>query len=272
MKSLATALRVLAEFSHTEEELTVTELSNRLGLGKSQVSRMLGTFREAGWVSQNPRSRAFSVGLKAYAFGALFVNANRLTREALPVLRSIVDRCGFTATLSVLDGIEPLYLLGIEASVFVEFGSRAGSYFPFHATAPGKLLAAYAPERVLERMIARAGLPQHTPQTITDPGALRTHLQAVRKRGYAASLGERTPGIGALAVPVFAAEGQFEAGLGIVYPLKLVAPEEFSYYVAILHAGAQTLSLRLGASAYPFQVSAETGSIRARRLRMSEGV
>lgn len=273
MKSLATALRILAEFSHTSAELTVTELAQRLDLPKSQVSRMLATYREAGWVAQNPKTRSFSIGLKAYAIGARFVNANRLTREALPILRSTVDRCGLTATLSALDGLAPLYLLGIEAPVSVEFGSLAGSYFPFHATAPGKMLAAYAGgDRVVDRMIAEFGLERLTPQTITERDAFHAHLVLVRKQGYAASVGERTPGIGALAVPVFAAGNKFVAALGIVYPLNLVKREVFDYYVAILHGGAQLLSLRLGADAYPFGVAANELSRRVNRpAALSEG-
>ena len=270
MKSLATALRVFGEFSQAADELTVTELAARLKLPKSQVSRMLGTFRDAGWVSQNPKSRAYSVGLKAYAIGARFINANRMTREALPTLRSMVDRTGHTATLSVLDGHRPLYVLGIEAPVFVEFGSLAGSYFPVHATAPGKVLAAYAGERQLARMLA-LGLPRVTPHTITDPTELRRHLAQVREQGFAASVGERTPGIGALAVPVFGAQSQFLAALGIVYPVKLVDPGEFPYYVAILHAGAQVLSLRLGAQRYPFQRPAEVPGTAGRQAITERG-
>lgn len=257
MKSLATALRIFGEFSQAADELTVTELAQRLQLPKSQVSRMLATFRDAGWVAQNPKTRAFSVGLTAYAIGARFINANRLTREALPILRSMVDRCGHTATLSVLDGIRPLYLLGIEAPVFVEFGSLVGSYFPFHATAPGKVLSAFSGERALSAMIDRHGLPRRTPHTITEAETLRRHLEEVRAKGFASSLGERTPGIGGLAVPVFGAEGRFLAALGLVYPVKLLQPEEFPYYVAILHGGAQVLSLRLGAESYPYQQRAD---------------
>ena len=251
MKSLGTALRLFGEFSQVTGEVGVTELSNRLGMQKSQVSRMLATFRDAGWVTQNPDTRGFSVGMKAYAVGARFINANRLTREALPMLQSVMDRCGHTATLSVLDGDQPLYLLGTEAPVFVEFGSLAGSYFPFHATAPGKMLAANAGERKLAQMIAMFGLPRLTPHTITDEGILREHLALVRSRGYSASLGERTPGIGGLTVPVFGPDSEFLAAFGIAYPLNLVAESEFPYYVEILQSAARLLSLRLGAKSYP---------------------
>ncbi len=252
MQSLAKAMRLIARFLEDQEEFSVTELAVRLSMPKSQVSRMLATFREAGWVSQNPATRAYSIGLQAYAIGSRFVNTSRLSREALPVLRSTVDRCGFTATLSVLYEDQPIYLLGIEGPAFVEFGSRAGMRFPFHATASGKLLAAYIRDRRLDGMIERHGLAPLTPQTICEPRALKRQLAHVREHGYARSKGERSPGIGALAVPVATPDSPCAAALGIVYPLQRVPDEMVDYHVAILHSSARVLSARMGAHDYPF--------------------
>lgn len=270
MQSLASALRILGEFSRADRELTVTELSERLGLAKSQVSRVLSTCRAAGWVNQNPRSRGFSIGLRAYATGARYINANRLTREALPVLRGMADRSGLTSTLSVLDGIDPLYLLGAGGSAVVEFDSLMGSYFPFHATAPGKVLAAWAGEEVLADMAAQRGLPSLTRQTTTSLREFKRELADVRRFGYAISRGDRLPGIGGLAVPVFGQDGEFAAALGLVYPLARVDENEIHEYVSILRTGAQSLSGRLGAEAYPYPVSAQ--DIRRERGKLEESL
>lgn len=251
MQSLRAGLRILNEFSHVSRELTVTELATRLAMSKSQVSRMLTAFREEGWVTQNPATRAFSIGISAYAAGTRFINSNRLTREALPILRAVVDRCGFTCTLSVLDGAKPLYLLGIDGPISADFAARVGTYFPAHATAPGKSLAAFADEAVrLE--ILRAEMVRLTSETITEAAELRAELRVVREVGYAVSRGERTAGIGSVAVPVFEAANHCVAALGIAYPRSLVPEEKFADFAALLHGRASALSLRMGASGYPF--------------------
>ncbi|WP_369094833.1 helix-turn-helix domain-containing protein [Candidatus Burkholderia verschuerenii] len=87
-------------------------MAERFSLPQSQVSRILGSFRDAGWLEQDPRTRTYSVG-GAYVFGARFVQFDPLTRQAFPVFRGVVDRSGFNATLSVLDNLKPLYLIGI---------------------------------------------------------------------------------------------------------------------------------------------------------------
>ena len=255
MQSLKTGLKILSEFSHVTGEQTVTELATRLQMPKSQVSRMLAAFREEGWVVQNPKTRAFSIGIAAYAAGARFVNSNRLTSEALPVMRTVVDRCGFTTTLTVLEQARPLYLLGIDGPISVDFASRIGSYFPFHATGPGKLLAAFAEESVRANML-EAPLPQLTTRTTVNHGQLRRELRKIQQRGYANSAGERALGIGGIAVPVFdgSSDTVCVAALGIAYIDTLVREQEVESYAAILHNAARTLSRRLGHATYPFEV------------------
>ncbi|MGF6367999.1 DNA-binding IclR family transcriptional regulator [Paraburkholderia sp. RAU6.4a] len=245
MKTITTALRLLEAFNEGSERKTVRELAERFGLPKSQVSRMLGSFRDAGWLEQDPRSRSYAVGLSAYVFGARFVQFHPLTRQAFPVLRGVVDRSGFNTTLSVLDHLKPLYLLGIAGSVPVDLASNFGSYFPFHATAAGKVLAAYTDEATREKMLQTAPFERVTSRTIVVPCELADELKLVFRRGYATSDGERVPGIGAMAVPVIGRDGELVAALGIAYPSKMVLRDDYEYQAAILKSGAHTLAERL---------------------------
>jgi DNA-binding IclR family transcriptional regulator len=155
----------------------------------------------------------------------------------------------------VLEQARPLYLLGIDGPISVDFASRIGSYFPFHATGPGKLLAAFAEESVRANML-EAPLPQLTTRTTVNHGQLRRELRKIQQRGYASSAGERALGIGGIAVPVFdgSSDTVCVAALGIAYIDTLVRVEEVESYAAILHNAARTLSRRLGHATYPFEV------------------
>jgi DNA-binding IclR family transcriptional regulator len=252
VKSLAIALRVISEFVNDSEDVSVSALSSRLDLPKSQVSRILSTFRESGFLTQSASTKKYRVGLKAYAIGCKYLHSDRLIGESVPLLRSLVDRSNYTAAISILDGSRPFYLAGIEGSVPVDFGSRTGAYFPNHATAPGKVLLAFSSADRRAGILAKSKLERLTSQTIVDLRELRSQLAEVVSRGFAVSSGDRTPGIGSLAVPVLAADGHLAAALSIVYPLGRVAEQQYDYFVSILHEVARTLSLRLGAQAYPF--------------------
>jgi DNA-binding IclR family transcriptional regulator len=65
---------------------------------------------------------------------------------------------------------------------------------PLHATSTGKAFLAALPGEELDALL-RAPLERFTATTITDPGDLRTELEAVRERGYAVSRGELEPAL-----------------------------------------------------------------------------
>nr|WP_315594195.1 IclR family transcriptional regulator [uncultured Cupriavidus sp.] len=256
MKTISTALRILEAFIDSTEPQSVSQLSERFGMPRSQMSRVLSTFRDAGWLEQDSKSRTYAVGLSAYVFGSRFVQIHPLTRHAIPVLRGIVDRSGFNTTLSILDHLKPLYLLGMAGPVPVELSSAFGSYFPFHATAAGKVLAAFSPRHVREQMLEEASLDRLTGRTITDKTQLVDELDLVFRRGYASSDGERVPGIGALAVPVIAHDGSIFAAIGNAFPTKMVSAEDLDYQAEILKSGARVLAERVEG---PRRPSSRTG-------------
>jgi DNA-binding IclR family transcriptional regulator len=140
-----------------------------------------------------------------------------------------------------------LYLIGIESSVFVDFGTNVGRYFSLHRTTPGKLLIAFS-ELSLQNAILKA---QWESKPLAQR-AVRRELSSIAKRGFIISRGEMTPGIGAIAVPVFGTENTFVASFSIAFPLARVAEDEQPSLLSPLHDLARMLSLRLGAQSYPF--------------------
>ena len=245
MKTIATALRILEMFADGAGQRSVSEIAEHCQLPRSQVSRILSTFGRAGWLDQDRKTRRYSVGLPAYVFGSRFIQFHPLTKHAIPMLRGIVDRSGFNTTLSILDHQKPLYLLGIAGPVPVDLSSAFGSYFPFHATAAGKVLAAFAPVEVRERMLRETPLDRITSRTVTDREQLRDELERVFRLGYARSDGERVPGIGALAVPVITRSGAVAAAIGIAFPTSMVSGDELEYHAEILKSGARSLAERV---------------------------
>ena len=70
-----------------------------------------------------------------------------------------------------------------------------------HALALGKVVLARAPADALERYLS-AGLKRFTPDTITDPNALRTDLRRVRRTGIATDREEIAPDFCCIAAPL----------------------------------------------------------------------
>ena len=205
-----------------------------------------------GLLTQDPRTREYCVGVRSVALAGQFLKGNILAREALGLMRRVVNLTGHTATLSVLEGSDVMYLLSVESEQFIDHGWRAGSYIPFHATAAGKLLVAFIPIDQINRIVAVKGLPRITPTTICDAKSLKKEFQVIRKGGVAVTHSEGTPGGGARAVPVFGEKQQVIAAFGVVYADHLVSKKTGEEIIRILHHQAQILSLKMGARIYPY--------------------
>ncbi|MFZ4759061.1 MAG: IclR family transcriptional regulator [Burkholderiaceae bacterium] len=252
MKSLRTALRLLMEFGGDQRDLGVGEVAERCGLSKSQVSKVLAAFADSGLLVQDPDTRRYSVGARMFALGSRFVTHDPLCREAMPVLRSVVESTGHSARLSVLDGDDVLYLLGVEGPLFVDTGWRAGTWLPVHSTAAGRVLLAFMAAERAARALTRAQLRPITERTVVDPGQLRKLIDAARMRGYTVQRGETTPGLGVLAVPIFGTGQQVVGALSVAFPSHLVASRNEGDLAELLHASARVLSQRIGGTVYPF--------------------
>jgi DNA-binding IclR family transcriptional regulator len=256
MKSLDTALRVLSAFVRDRDCWGVAELATELAIGKSQVSKILSDLRSAGFVAQDPRTKVYSVGIQSFALGAQYLNNSRLVKEASGVMRRLTDSTAQTTTLCTLHGVDVLHLAAVEGPHFLDVGWRVGTWVPFHATAVGKVLFAFAGEALFRRAVSERGMPRLSPKTVCDPERFAKQLARVRRLGWSATSEETMAGLAALAVPVFGESQAIVAALGFIYPRHAVDETQCRTFVALLHDGARTISARLGAQVYPFGAAA----------------
>ena len=252
VKSLSTALRLLSRFVAAQRPLGVGELAAQIGLNKSQVSKILKTFRDFDFLEQNPETQKYSIGLNAFALGNNYVNAYPLPRYALPVMRKLVDETGHTATLSIMHNGNVIHLLAEEGRLFIDGRWRVGRWMPYHATAAGKLLLAFGPAERVDLLLKTRGLPRITPNTITNERQFRAALQKARASGISVTRSETYAASAAIGAPVFNANGQAIAVLGLICPEHLLSREEEERLIAPLQRAARELSFKMGAETYPF--------------------
>lgn len=110
-QTLDRGLKVLKLLADTDHGLTVTELSNKLGVNRTVVYRLLATLEQHALVRRDLGGRA-RVGLGVLRLGR---QVHPLVREAaLPALRSLAEDIGATAHLTLVDGTEALAVAVVE--------------------------------------------------------------------------------------------------------------------------------------------------------------
>ncbi|MGC5342169.1 IclR family transcriptional regulator [Streptomyces sp. DT24] len=139
-QTLDRGLRVLKLLADTDHGLTVTELSNKLGVNRTVVYRLLATLEQHALIRRDLGGRA-RVGLGVLRLGR---QVHPLVREAaLPALRSLAEDIGATAHLTLVDGADALAVAVVEPTwTDYHVAYRAGFRHPLDRGAAGRAILA----------------------------------------------------------------------------------------------------------------------------------
>lgn len=223
--SVERALDVLLLFVRSERpDLGVTEIARDLGLSKAVVHRLLMTLASRRLVDADPATRRYRLGSASLTIGAAYLDRIDLTGLVTPHLRDLSSATQETATMSVRSDWHRVYVTQIVPEREVRMEVAIGRPFPLHAGGSSKAFLAHLPEDERERYLAQAHLAALTERTIVDTEALRADIEAIRRRGYAMSLGERQAGAASIAAPILDRDGEPVAVISVCGPAERFGP------------------------------------------------
>jgi DNA-binding IclR family transcriptional regulator len=245
LNSIEKAMEVLMAFTR-HRELGTGDVSRLLGLHKATASRILRTLASRGFLQQDPRTKAFTLGpaiselVRAYTNGIGY----RIVELARPEMERLRDRLGETVVLEVLSGPGTVIACVVEGPQRVRIAGTVGDRLPVHAAAGARAILAFSPRELFDRLIGE-DLPQLTPKTITDREALWRELERTRKRGFSLDREEIDVGINAVGAPVFDHEGNAVAAVVVAGPARRVKGATGSRLVEEVMRAAESISHRL---------------------------
>lgn len=201
IRAVERALDVLMCFTSQTPELTMTQISEMVGINKSTVHRLLATLEGKRFVERDAATGHYRLGIRVAQMAFLTMEHNDLRRLASPFLRNLCDRFQENVNLSVLDDTDVIYLDVVESSQRVKLAAAPGQRLPAFCTASGKAILAFLTEDKVHDVLAR-GMPKYTQNTLTSVEAYFESLSHTREKGYAISEQEFEDGINAIAAPI----------------------------------------------------------------------
>jgi DNA-binding IclR family transcriptional regulator len=224
---------------------TGAEIARGLNVHRSTALRLLGTLERHALVERDSRSAKYRLGRRLPQLAGVVTGESDLRSLARPVCESLAGALGETVTLDVLVGDEIVPIEQATDSTSVVSVNWLGRRTPVHCTASGKVILAYGPPAVRDRLLDRP-LERSTAHTIAGRAELEAQLAEVLQGGFARTYEELEVGLDAIAAPVFAAGGEIVAALDVSGPSHRLRAEGRPELVRLTLDAAADLSRRLG--------------------------
>ena len=223
-QSVERAVRLLGFFSPEEPELTLAQLTQRLGTSKATTHRYTLALRRVGLLRFDSGAGVYSLGPRIVELAATALAGLRIVRIAGPTMERLVAELNETVVLSIWDGEQPVVVrVDDNTDRLVRIVVRAGSRLPRVESAQGKVFLAFGPD---------AGE--------LEP-AEREEIEATR----VAVNSQVVEGIRAIATPIFQGD-ETTAAMAIVGTIASVPDDPRSQAALRLRAAADALSAELG--------------------------
>lgn len=235
--SFARGLSVLVAIAENGD-ISVEDIAAELGMPLSTAYRYIRTLRDFELVEEH--EGRYVPGWRLLELSGQHLTHARLAEIGTSVLRDIVDALSETAVLTVRVGTQAMCLRQIESPHAIRYAFRINQLLPLHAGAGQRVLLAYAPPAVIQRVLT-SPLTRYTGHT-HDRERLRRDLEHIRFTGAAVSHGELNTGAVAVAVPVLSA-GEVVCALTVAGPESRCGAKSWpGHALASLRAAADTLS------------------------------
>ena len=247
INSVLRAAQILESFSQDKFHYTNSELAAKLGLNKSTVTRLLYSLEKAGFLVRDPKTREYGLTHRLFRIGNIYINQVDLHKEAMPLLNQLMLSCKETVHLAILHGFEVFYLHKVEGPQSIRMASSVRNTAPSYCTGVGKALIAYLEKDDLDRFLKTFSLKRYTPNTISDPDALRLELERIRARGYAIDDSEHEHDVKCVAAPVRDRHGDVIAAISMAAPsFRMVREKIEAEFIPAVTQTAKEISKRLG--------------------------
>lgn len=244
--NLERGLAILELLAHADAPMRLSDIERQSGFPKNSVFRIVRTLHAHGYVVLDPDNRTYTLSHKLFALGSGTLAEKRLIERSMDVMRALRDVSGETAFLGTLLGEEGVILEQVPSTHPVKVVVDPGTRFPLHTSAPGKCFLAFLPAAEREDLLRHATLTRYTANTITEPDALRAHLEQTRARGYSTDCEEEIEGINCVGAPIFDHRGYPVAALWVTGPEARLSAGRFAEFGAIVMENAGRLSARFG--------------------------
>ena len=209
-----------------EAPLTVVELSEKTGISKPTIYRILHTLDTGGFVVRDTGSRRYILGPALIALGRATRNSGELIRYTRPTLIELSKKYNETVNLGVLSHGKVIYLSTLESrqqlrdTVPMTIESNA------RTTALGKAILSAMDEEAALKIISSMYSEKSRQSSGFTESEFIEYIRLIRTQGFAIDNEDDAVGFRCVAAPILNLSGDPIAAISISAPTSRVSLED----------------------------------------------
>ncbi|SFI78772.1 IclR family transcriptional regulator [Thermoflavimicrobium dichotomicum] len=239
LRTVQRALDILYCFTVEEQELTLTEIANKINLAKSTTTRLLATLEQNDFILKDPNTLKYRLGQGLYYLGYIAGKSIKIREIAKPIMERLRDETRETVNLYILDKESRVCIEQCEGLQSIRHLVKIGEKLPLWAGAGGKVLLAYQSEAFQQQIFKQVPSKERLE-------TLQKELPEIRLQQCASSIDEREVGSAAVAAPVFNINHEVTASLSVSGPTNRFTPEIINQLKELVKVNAMEISQKLG--------------------------
>ncbi len=236
------ALDILSVFDVERPSLSTAEISQEVRLTLPTTHRLLKALQSKEMVIWDRNTRRYSLGPQIIRLAGIILQRDDLISLVEPWLQRLREASGETASLQWRIGERRRCVRELVSPQPIRMVSGVGQLYPLVRGAAGKAILAWLRTDAIREILDAEGVAGRKRT------ALLEDLDGIRKRGFATSTGETTPGASAIAAPIMAAGGDAVASLNVTGPEHRFTPRKAAAIQGLLIEASTEVMRQLGRS------------------------
>ena len=209
IQSIQRAIDIMNCFNEEVHELSLKEISEKVGLSKSTVHGIVSTLLKNSYLEQSEKNSNYSLG-PAFIEKSFIVNEDVLIKNVgHKYLVNISEEFSVTINLFIFKREHLKLVDRVQSDSMYYTISTSVTKIPLNASASGKLALAYSKDVNIDVIFNKDLLYKYTNSTIIDRETLIEEIYKIRRDGYSLEKSEVELGIYCISVPIFKVNNEF---------------------------------------------------------------
>lgn len=241
---LEKGLAIIEAFGASRPRLTLSEAAQITGLSRASARRCLRTLEHLGYAEFD--GKYFCLAPRVLRLGHAYLTSTPVPKLVQPVLETMSERSGESASVSILDGTDIVFVARSTTRRSLSVGVGVGTRLPAYCAATGRVMLAAGSDAAARDALRAMTLRKLTPKTLTGIGELLDEIRAARTQGYAIGDEEIELGLRVIAVPVVDSAGRTVAAMSLAVQTKRMSRDDMvKRLLPVLEGGRRMLATAL---------------------------